>query len=204
MAPRAWRTHQGRDKKLEWGTGCSLLVSESPENFNCEQCIASRKQNRIRGRDCLLGRNYKSDPLPYSFRVGNKDTKGVIHSEEELFQAIEKALSVYKTNDIEIALRRIGKGICPKSFPLTRQSVYFLDIYSKTHGGDSGNQLINLPNAGGVLDQPNIFFSAADTISEIRSRYIRKKYGSHESQNIRSTVSPSGDREEGGPKFGRS
>lgn len=181
-----------------------MLVSESPENFNCEQCIASKKQNRIRGRDCLLGRDYRSAPLSYSFRVGNKDTKGVIHSEEEFFQAIEKALSVYKTDDIEIALRRIGKGVCPKSFPLTRQSVYFLDVYSKTHGGESGNQLTMLPNTGGVLDQPNMFFSVSDIISEVRARYIRKKYGSHENQDIRPAVSSTGDREEAGPKFGRS
>jgi hypothetical protein len=181
-----------------------LLVADSPENFNCERCVFTKKQNRVRGRDCLLGRNYKSSPLPYSFRVGNKDVKGVIHSEEELFQTIEKAFDVYKTDDIEIALRRIGKGICPKSFPMTRQSFYFLDIHSKTHGGESGNTLINLPNEGGVLDQPNIFFSATDVISSVRARSLRKRYGQNDNKNTGSPVSSPSDREENGPKFGRS
>ena len=115
-------------------------------------------------------------PLSYSFKVRNKkEVRGTVRSEEEFYQAIEKALEAYETEDIEIALRRIGKGVCPRSFPTSRQSYYFMDIYYKTHGGDNATDLARLPNAGGVLDQPHIFFSASDVISSQRAKFLRKK-----------------------------
>ena len=96
-------------------------------------------------------------------------------SEAALFEAIDVALRTYQTEDLQVVLKRLGKGICPKSFPVTQQSLYFLDIYYKTHGGEYGTDLVHLPNSGGVLDQPNLFFVASDIIARVRSRYFKAR-----------------------------
>lgn len=90
-------------------------------------------------------------------------------------RVITIALDVYRTNDTTIALRRIGKGVCPKSFPISRQSYYFLELYDLTHGGEYGTELLHLPLTGGVLEQANIFHQACSVISTARSRIFREK-----------------------------
>lgn len=181
-----------------------MLASDSPDDYNCERCIALGKQNKVRGRDCLLKRNLKKAPLTYSFKNRNSpEVRGVVTSEQEFFEAIDLAFEVHKTNDIEIALRRIGKGVCPKSFPLTRQSYYFLDIYAKTHGGEYGTDLTFLPNSGGILDQPNIFYAASSVISSIRSAFFRKRLDESKNKNTGNSNSGRGiHQEKAGPGRG--
>ena len=161
-----------------------MLVAEAPENYNCQQCVLSGKKNHARGRECLLERDYAKNPIPYAFKVRNSPLKkGTVKSEDGLYKAITIALEVHRTDDASIALRRIGKGICPKSFPITRQSYYFLELFSLTHGGEAGTELTNLPLSGGVLEQPAIFFNACNIIGSVRSRYLRDKLGEHKQSN---------------------
>lgn len=84
-------------------------------------------------------------------------------------------MKTYQTDDASLALRRIGKGVCPKSFPLSSQSLYFLNLYGITHGGDYGNDLTHLPVSGGALEQPAIFYTASDIISSVRARHFSEK-----------------------------
>ena len=74
-----------------------------------------------------------------------------------------------------MALRRIGKGICPKSFPISKQSHYFLELFRLCHGGEYGLELMRLPHSGGVLDQSAIFFQASDIIRAVKSRLFKEK-----------------------------
>jgi hypothetical protein len=98
-----------------------------------------------------------------------------IDSEDELFRVIGLTLRAHLTDDVAIALKRIGKGVCPKSFPISHQSYYFMDLYNETHGGEGGLELKHLPEAGGVLDQPNIFFNASNVIRQVRAEFYSKK-----------------------------
>lgn len=93
-------------------------------------------------------------------------------------------MKTYQTDDLEIALKRIGKGVCPKSFNISRQSYYYLDLYRKTHGGDYGIDLTHLPLSGGVLEQPNIFFAASDIISSVRSQHFSDKIDREREDNV--------------------
>jgi hypothetical protein len=73
--------------------------------------------------------------------------------------------------------------VCPKSFPITPQSYYFLDLYHKTHGGQYGGDLTHLPITGGVLEQPNVFFMASDIISNVRSQHFSEKIDNEREAN---------------------
>jgi hypothetical protein len=65
--------------------------------------------------------------------------------------------------------------VCPRSFPISPQSFYFLDLYGRTFGGKYGTDLVHLPLGGGVVEQPNIFFEATDIIRSEHSKYVTKK-----------------------------
>ena len=159
-------------------------MSESPVSFDCQRCIASGRRN-TRGRECTKwGRDLKEDPVSYVAKVRNQpEIKGSIQSEEELDDAIDQIQTLYQTDDIEVALRRVGKGFCPKSYPISQQSFYFLDLYQKTHGGEQGMELLHLPLAGGALDQPNIFYAAMDVIAAERAQTWRKKFAEIEDKS---------------------
>jgi hypothetical protein len=182
LASGSWRSYRSRTKKLRWGTHSALAVGDSPEVYDCKKCLKSGKRNKVRGRECLLNetltgkRDLTKNPIPYEFKVRNLPAiAGLVSSEEDLVNVFETALETFQTTNMDVALRRVGKGICPKSFPLSPQSLYFLDLYHKTHGGEAGCDLTHLPIAGGLLDQPNIFFSAVDVIRAVKiDRYNRK------------------------------
>lgn len=204
MALGTWQTGGQRSKKLDWGIGCGLLVADSPSAYDCKQCIATGKQNRARGRDCLLERDYSKSPLPYSFKVRNeRPVSGTVRSEEDLYTAIQKALDAYKTEDIKIALKKIGKlGVCPKSFPITAQTAHFIEIHSRTHAGDYGTELRFLPLPGSLYEQPNLFFVVCDIINRVRSRMFREKLANQDNL-YRSTDTQVGDPGQKEPKIGR-
>jgi len=97
-----------------------------------------------------------------------------IRTEEELFDALyeltEEELS------IEIALRRIGKGLCPKSFPVSSLSVHLIDVVDICQGGITGTDLVMLPYPQfSIFDQPNIFFQARNLINQVRAQYFKEK-----------------------------
>lgn len=158
--------------------------------------------NNARGRDCLLGRRYAENPLTYSAKVRGKEiVSGTVTSEESLFTAIDKLLDAYKASDVTVALRRIGRGVCPKSFPVSPQSHYFLGLYHITHGGEYGLDLMHLPNEGGALDQPNIFFSSSTAISHIRGKFFGDKIKKSEDGGVRESVAGGGSHKKGiGPQ----
>lgn len=138
----------------------------------------------MRGRECLLDRDYAAHPISYSFKVRNQpEISGTIDSQESFYEAVDLAFRTYQTDDISTALRRIGKGICPRSFPTSSQSLYFLDMYYLTHGGESGLDLVHLPNEGGILDQPSLFFRACEIISHQKALKTRKRLKEIEDQS---------------------
>lgn len=168
-----------------------LAMSDAPASFDCQQCIARGRRN-TRGRECLkFGRDLKSDPIPYKAKVRNQpEISGFIRSEEELDGAIERILRLYQTEDFEVALRRIGRGFCPKSYPISPQSFYFLDLYYKTYGGEYGTELRHLPLRGGALDQPSLFYAAMDVIVAEKYKHIGKQLAKAENQNKGSGEAP--------------
>ena len=69
----------------------------------------------------------------------------------------------------------MGRRVCPKSFPVSPQSYYFMELFGRTHGGEAGTDLTHLPQSGGILEQPNIFFHASDIIADVKARHYIKK-----------------------------
>ncbi len=141
--------------------------------YNCKLCQLRGLQNNRRGRDCLLDRDY--DLHPVVLRVpGYRGKPGInkdLHSETEFFQAIDEVLELYEVDQVEVALRKMGQGICPRSFPLSRQSEKFLEIFSICHGGQSGLDLLQLPHPGAVMDQPAKLLDAFALIKSEKAQY---------------------------------
>jgi hypothetical protein len=129
------------------------------------------------------------------YRVRGKELLGgTIYSESDLFKVLRDAQALYETEEVQVALRRIGKGVCPKSFPITKQSHYFLELFRLTHGGEYGLELMRLPLSGGVLDQPAIFYQASDIIRNVKSRFIKAKLDkpSERQDNLQGSDRPTG------------
>lgn len=148
-----------------------MRVSDAPEQYDCIACKESGKRNRARGRECLLGdelvgiRDLAENPILFEFKLRNQPPiSGSVTSESELIETLDRLLELHQTEKFSIALRRLGKGLCPRSFPLSRQSYYFLELYRLTRG--EGYSLARLPLSGGVLDQPNIFYRACSAIDK--------------------------------------
>jgi len=120
-------------------------------------------KNRTPGRLCLLNRDLEKEPL--KVRSGK-----VLHSFLELDSELEELEEKYP---IELALRKLG--ICPKSFPLDPFTLRALELYDLTHGGPNGTDLINLPCAPVVLDNPNIFFEVREIITIEKLKILKEK-----------------------------
>lgn len=76
----------------------------------------------------------------------------------------------FEPHEFERGLRRIGKGVCIKSFPLTAFTERMLELFFLTHGGFSGIELTFLPCQGSIYDNPNLFFEASNVIGEELNR----------------------------------
>lgn len=174
----------------------SIVMSETPSSYDCEECIASGRQNVARGKECLLYRDLKENPIKYSYKVRNiPELRGLIRSKEELFSVLDRALQLYKTEDLRVALKRMGRGVCIKSLPVFQECYYFLDLYNKTHGGETGTELLHLPYSGGILEQPQIFFDACDHITRVKSAFLREKLDAEDKNRSQDNISGKSDLE---------
>lgn len=114
----------------------SLESKPGQIGYDCDKC---KRRNRIgtKGRDCI----------------------GHSISKEEFYVQLRDKIKEHETNDLEILCRRIGKGVCIKSFPTTRLSVYLVDLIQFC------KEFHSLPCEGSVQEQPNLFFEAYRVIN---------------------------------------
>jgi len=103
------------------------------------------------------------------------DRDFLIETEDNLFKLSEDL----NTDDPNILFKRVGIGLCPKGFALVSDFNELISLVMKCIGGMSGTELIQLPEAGGILDQPSVFLRAYEVISEEIARHldaIRKQH----------------------------
>ena len=145
--------------------------------YNCDFCIAKEWMGQRSGRLCFLYQVDFSEPLTFSSDSKDGKVEGEINSEEDFYNAVDQILSFHKTDRIEIALKRIRmkgvSGVCPKSFPRTETTSLLLRKLNLCLGGDSNNELVHLPYAGTILDQPNLFIEAFYVWSDELTKWLR-------------------------------
>ena len=145
-------------------------LATSKVKYDCNLCIAEKRRNKRRGRDCMLGGKtnhitYKSKKTDKSYPV--KNTK-------RMFKIID---GLCKRNNLyapERFISSIGRGVCPKSIPLDSDILWWIELVDACSGGYSGIDLLQLPVAGGITDQPSLFFDIRRTIISIRET-LRKE-----------------------------
>ena len=135
-----------------------------------------------RGRLCMLYQvDFDEHTLLYSGDSRSGKISGEIKSEQEFTQGIDELLSIYATDRLEVALKRISlkdsriSGVCPKSFPKTPFTSELLGLLNICLGGSNGTDLIHLPFEGRIIDQPNIFIEAYFIYVSEYSRWIKPK-----------------------------
>ena len=116
---------------MQWELS-TVKIKPGQVGYNCDECRRRNWRGKIRGRDCV-GRSISKD---------------------QFFQELERACRQYETEDLPILLRRIGKGVCIKSFPSTFLSTYLFNLVELCRDFKS------FPCPGGLLDQPALFFQA--------------------------------------------
>lgn len=120
----------------------------------------------MRGRHCWNEEAARSGEFKYGTRP--------VVSEEDLFEVLQELTQ--SGLKIEIALRRIGKGLCIKSFPVTHQSFRLIELVELCQGGYSGADLVMLPYPSlSVLENPNLFFEARDIYNQARNRFLKEQ-----------------------------
>jgi hypothetical protein len=140
--------------------------NESLTSYDCEICQAKDLMGKRSGRICLLYQIdfLNEDSLTYRSLTRLGEVSGIVNSEEEFYESVDKLLDAHKTERLEVALRfyRIGNinGICPKSFPRTQLSTNLMSIINLCVGGESGTDIQNFPSYGGILEQSNLFIEA--------------------------------------------
>ena len=132
---------------------------------------------RQKGRLCLLYQvDFDVDTLSYSSSSAKEKVSGTISSFEELYSAIDELLEFHKTDRLEIAFKLIKGnvgGMCAKSFPMSALSIRLIGMLNLCMGGENGVQLLHLPFAGTLYDQPNLFIEAYYVYLDEHSKYIR-------------------------------
>jgi len=93
---------------------------------------------------------------------------------DDLFEVLyELTESGYQ---IEKALRKIGKGICPLSFPISTQTHRMIELVNLCQGGYSGTDLVMLPYPNlSLLENPNIFFEARRIINDTKAIFQKEQ-----------------------------
>lgn len=141
-----------------------------------------------RGRLCLL---YQVDLEEDKLRYGAKLISGEVDSEESFLESVSKILEAFKTDRIEVALKSFRlpdnqdkriSGICLKSFPRTRLTSRLIEMLNMCMGGQSGVELIHLPFAGTILNQPNIFIQAYFIYSDEVNKFLKESMPKHETK----------------------
>lgn len=120
----------------------SYLISTAKEvagqaGFDCEKCLNDKKPGRL--RQC----------------VGRTLSKG------EFWRRYKAASKKYHTGNLRILLKRLN--VCAKSFPVDPLSAHLLEIVFLCQDGE--RNLRFLPEAGGLYDQPALFFEARELIN---------------------------------------
>ena len=131
---------------------------------------------KSKGRVCLFYQ-IDFDAEDELYFAKERDAKS-IGNDEELFAAVDYLLQTVGSTRVEIALKRIrsstNAGICPKSFPRTELTSNLLELLNLCLGGENGMQLVHLPYAGTILDQPNIFLQAFYIYCDEVSKFIKE------------------------------
>jgi len=134
------------------------------------------------GRLCLIYQiDFAEDVLEYKTITRQGPMNGEIKSEDDLYIAIIKLSEHHKTDKTDLVLKYIklkgsrSGGICPKSVPKTDLSIKLLGMLNICLGGENGNQLVNLPFAGTIMDQPNLFIEGYYIWVDEFSKYTKSR-----------------------------
>jgi len=155
---------------------------ESFVGYNCDFCIAREMMGNRTGRVCLTYQvDFSEDALEYYSFVKGDQVSGRIVSYEDFYHAIDKLLTLHKTDRIELALKFIKirtrngviSGVCPKSFPRTQLTLQLLSKLNLCIGGPNGTDLIHLPFPGTLFDQQNLFVEAYFVYCDEYNKYIK-------------------------------
>lgn len=118
------------------------------------------------------------DSLSYEAEFRNGAVKGTASSLEEFGHAIDEILRVYASDRLEVALKKFGYGklfgVCPKSFPRTALTIELTEIINLCVGGQSGVELCQLPFAGSLSEQPNLFIEGYQIFVQEHTAYMAK------------------------------
>lgn len=136
----------------------------------------------VTGRLCFFYQiDLSEDILSYWYETKEGRFSGEVYNEEEFNQAIQEILDAYKTDKIEVALKRfkiVGQkvtGICAKSFPRTDLTRQLLSMINLCVGGASATEIMQLPYEGTILQQPNVFVEAYYIFVDEYNRFIKMK-----------------------------
>jgi hypothetical protein len=128
------------------------------------------------GRVCLLNYDISELELEYNVTARGRSTVGKVVDTDDFYSIAEDILDIFSTTKIEVALKhfRAGSinGICIKSFPATLFTLQLLTLMRLCSGGQNGNDLVILPQSGGLLDQLNFFIDAFSVYIDERSKFI--------------------------------
>ncbi len=128
------------------------------------------------GRICLLHNDISEIDLFYDVHSRGRQTSGRVEDNDDFTTIIEDILDIFSTTKIEVALKHFNtgniNGICVKSFPMTLFTAQLLTLTRLCSGGQNGNDLVILPESGGLLDQVNFFIDAFSVYIDERSKFI--------------------------------
>jgi hypothetical protein len=134
------------------------------------------------GRLCLIHQISfdDGDKLRYSAR-NDTDIQGEVDNIDDFHKAVTAILGSYKTDRIEVALKRFSlvdanlSGICIKSFPKSALTARLLSILNLCLGGENGTDFLNLPYPGTIFQQPNILIEAYYIFVNEINRFHKEK-----------------------------
>jgi hypothetical protein len=136
---------------------------------------------KVRGRICLLYQiNFEEDVLVYKASLPDRRLSGEVTSQDGFVEAVSELMDAYATDRIEPILKLFSipgsiNGICPKSFPRSELTSQLLSLINLCVGGESGVQLVQMPYAGALTDQPNLFMQAYSVFVEEHHLWMSRK-----------------------------